>query len=145
MTRVRYIFFYINTPLSSKGNDPLTFDPQPLRRVLTPLYRVSHHSIGYIILHILALVSCRSDKNWPRYGRKSVLTFSWPWPWPLTRSLPKSNRLILRSCQINPPNFMKFRLVLFELFDTHTHRQTHKQINTRGSKHYLRQRSRWRR
>ena len=118
------------THLIRKVMTPLTFDPQPLRRVLTLWCSAAYHRIGYIIPHILALVSCRSDKNWRRYRQKSFLTFSRPWPWPLTRSLPKPNRLVLRSSPIIPPNFMKFGPVLFELFDTHTHTHPHTRQST---------------
>jgi len=27
-------------------------------------------------------ISCQLDKNWPRYGKKKILTYPWPWPWP---------------------------------------------------------------
>ena len=111
--------------LIRKVETPTTFDPQPLTRVLTPVPSVAYHKIGYKIPHILALVSSRSYKIWPIYCEKSFLTFSWPWPWPLTRSLPKSNRLVLGLCPIIPQNFMKFGWVVFELFCTHTHTHTH--------------------
>jgi len=52
----------------------------------------AYHKIGHWIINMLALVACQMDNNWPCYGKKKILTFSWPWP--LTRSIPKSNQMV---------------------------------------------------
>jgi len=54
----------------------------------------AYHKIGHCIMNVLALVACQLDKNWPRYGKKKMLTF--PWHWPLTRLIPKSNQTVPR-------------------------------------------------
>jgi len=113
--------------------------------------------------NLLALVACQLDTNWPCYGKKKILTFSWPWPWPersqnrikwspdnnqsshqisciskkiLTFSWPwPLTRNIPKSNQMVPGYPTKYHAIRFNTF--WLMRITHIQINTRRSKHNL--------
>jgi len=61
------------------------FDQQNIQQLEWALGRAhtfAYHTIGYWIMKVLALVACQLDTNLPCYGKKKILTFSWPWPWP---------------------------------------------------------------
>jgi len=71
-----------------------TSQQRKLEWALGRAHTFAYHKIEHWTMNILALVACQLDKNWPRYGKKKILTFSWSWHWPLTRSIPKSNQMV---------------------------------------------------
>jgi len=79
-------------PKAQEKSAPICWKPYKLERALGRAHTFAYHKIGHWIMNILALVVCQLDRNWPRYGKKKIFTFSWPWPW--TRLIPKSNQMV---------------------------------------------------